>query len=136
MAEKKKVMKSKVCKLEDTPVAGGHAQDSNTTSNVNSETEGSYTVIHEAISADDGAQNFIMRHIEQGPGRASRGHAHVWEHEIFVLYGEGVAIIEKEEFKIGKDSVVYFAPNEWHQIRTEGDKPLCWITVIPVNVHV
>jgi len=122
-------MKSKVCKLEDTPVAGGHGEEV--------KTEGSYTIIHEAISADDGAQNFVMRVVEQGPGRASRGHAHEWEHEIFVLSGNGIAQIEDEEFPISKDSVVYFAPNEWHKITTpEGSEPLCWITVIPVNVHI
>jgi quercetin dioxygenase-like cupin family protein len=79
-----------------------------------------------------------MRVIEQPPGLSSPGHAHEWEHEIFVLSGEGVAQIEKEEFKISEDSVVYFAPHEYHKISTSADsnKPLRWITVIPVGRRV
>lgn len=124
-------MKSKVCKLKDTPLADGHAGDSITPPG----TGEPYVIIHEAISTDDGAQNFVMRVIEQGPGKSSPGHAHVWEHEIFVLSGEGIAHIEKEEFKISKDSVIFFAPNEWHKISTPEDakEPLRWITIIPVG---
>lgn len=126
-------MKSKVCKLKDTPIAGGHGRSTGT-----SPGKGSGAVIHEAISAEDGAKNFVMRVIEQPPGKSSPGHAHEWEHEIFVLSGEGVAHIEKEEFKISKDSVVFFAPNEWHKISTPADKKraLRWITVIPVGRRV
>ena len=41
------------------------------------------------IGPDEGAQNFIMRIFEVAPGLTSPDHAHPWEHEIFVLSGEG-----------------------------------------------
>jgi len=69
MAKEERAMKSKVCKLKDTPVTSAHSQEGDTSSRETTRTEGSRTVIHEVISTDDGAQNFVMRVIEQIPGK-------------------------------------------------------------------
>ena len=43
------------------------------------------------IGKPEGAPNFAMRVIEFRPGAVFETHQHPYEHEIFVLEGEGVA---------------------------------------------
>lgn len=44
----------------------------------------------------DGSENFAVRHCEIGSGGFSPYHSHSWEHEIFVLEGEGLAVGENK----------------------------------------
>jgi len=55
------------------------------------------------ISKKDGAENFAMRLFEIKPGVYSPLHQHNWEHEVFILQGEGVVRNKKDEetFKEG-----------------------------------
>jgi quercetin dioxygenase-like cupin family protein len=43
------------------------------------------------ISKPEGAPNFAMRLVEFAPGASFGPHEHAYEHEIFVLDGEGLA---------------------------------------------
>ena len=42
------------------------------------------------ITKEMGAPNFVMRLFEMEPNGYSPLHAHAWEHEVFVLEGEGI----------------------------------------------
>ncbi len=90
-------------------------------------------VKRDVISADDGAPNFCMRVFEVEPGSSTPWHSHQWEHEVFVLSGEGVVKSEEGEAQITKDSVVFVAPNEQHCFLNSGKKPLRFVCVIPVG---
>ena len=86
----------------------------------------------EVITADDGAPHFCMRIFEVEPGSSTLPHSHSWEHEVFVLSGQGVVVNEQGETQIAKDSVVFVAPNEHHSFVNNGNEPLRFICVIPI----
>ena len=89
-------------------------------------------VKREVICADKGAPNFCMRVIEVEPGSATPLHSHPWEHEVFVLSGQGLVKSEGKETQIAKDSVVFVAPDEQHCFLNAGKKTLRFICVIPL----
>ena len=86
----------------------------------------------EVINADDGAPNFCMRVFEVEPGSSTPSHSHNWEHEIYILAGQGVAVSEKGETPISADSVVFIPANEHHCLRNNGSETLRLICVIPL----
>jgi quercetin dioxygenase-like cupin family protein len=45
-----------------------------------------------------GAPNFVMRLFEIDPDGYSPFHTHAWEHEVFVLEGEGTVLTEKTAY--------------------------------------
>jgi len=83
------------------------------------------------ISKKDGADNFAMRLFEIQPHGHTPLHQHDWEHEVFVLQGDGLMQTKtsKESFKKGD---VFFIPSmEWHQFVNAGDDVLKIICIIP-----
>lgn len=85
------------------------------------------------VSARDGAPNFAMRVIEIEPGVTFAPHAHPWEHEIFVLEGEGVLLGSGGERVLAPNRAVYVPADEMHGYRNTGAKTLKFICVIPEN---
>ena len=79
-----------------------------------------------------GAKNFEMRLFEVDRGGYTPYHTHPWEHEVFVLEGNGFVKSEKGNIKIGPGSVVFVKPDEPHQFVNAGDGLLKFICVIPV----
>lgn len=90
-------------------------------------------VKREVINAADGAPNFCMRVFDVEPGSSTPFHSHQWEHEVFVLSGEGVVKSEGKETQIARDSVIFVEPNEQHCFLNSGKKPLRFICVIPLG---
>ena len=90
-------------------------------------------VKREVITADDGAPHFCMRVFELEPGSSIPLHSHPWEHEVFVLSGQGVVVGEQGETPIAKDSVVFVPPNERHGFVNNSNQPLRFICVIPLS---
>jgi len=72
-----------------------------------------------------------MRLFEMEPGGHSPLHEHPWEHEVFILEGEGVAFDgeKAKEFKAG--DVVFVLPDERHQFKNNGKKTLKFLCLIP-----
>jgi quercetin dioxygenase-like cupin family protein len=87
----------------------------------------------EVITAKDGAPNFCMRVFEVEPGSSTPHHAHDWEHEVFILSGQGMVVGEQGETLIGKGSVVFVAPNEQHCFVNTGNEVLRFICLIPLQ---
>jgi quercetin dioxygenase-like cupin family protein len=83
------------------------------------------------ITRDLGAENFAMRMFEVKPGGHTPLHSHEWEHEVFVLEGEGVVLAQSDEGKIKKGDVVFMPPNERHQFKNTGDNKLRFLCLIP-----
>jgi quercetin dioxygenase-like cupin family protein len=84
------------------------------------------------IGADEGAPTFAMRVFELAPGASSAHHAHAWEHEVFVLSGEGVVWSEAGESDLRCGDTVFVAPNEKHRFTNVGKDVLRFICVIPI----
>ena len=79
----------------------------------------------------EGASNFAMRVIEFQPGAVFARHQHPYEHEIFVLEGEGVVEGLERERPMRPGVALYVPPDEPHGYRNTGDEVLRFICVIP-----
>ena len=88
------------------------------------------------IGPDEGAENFVTRVFEIAPGRTSPDHAHPWEHEIFILAGEGAARDrDGMETPIGEGSALFLPAGERHCLINNGNKILRFICIIPAGVE-
>lgn len=85
------------------------------------------------ISEADGAENFAMRMFEAEPGGNSPWHNHDWEHEVFILEGEGTARSAEGEAPIKAGDVLFIPPNTQHQLINTGDKLLRFLCLIPIK---
>jgi quercetin dioxygenase-like cupin family protein len=83
------------------------------------------------IGPDDHAPSFSMRQFEVAPGGHTPRHRHAHEHEVFVLDGEGVVVEDEREHPIRPGTVVFVPPNQWHQFRNTGRRPLSFLCLIP-----
>lgn len=83
------------------------------------------------ISEREGAPNFYMRLFEIAPGGHSPRHKHDYEHEIFVLEGEGLALEGGKEEPIRAGSFLFIPPNAEHQLRNTGKLTLKFLCLIP-----
>ena len=83
------------------------------------------------VDAGDGAPNFAMRQFEVSPGGYTPRHNHPYEHEVFVLEGEGVVFEGDEEHALKAGDVVFVAPDEVHQFRNTGSAPLKFLCLVP-----
>ena len=84
------------------------------------------------IGEKDGAPNFAMRVFEVEADAATPFHTHAWEHEVFILAGNGHVREEGGETPFQKGDVVFVAPEEKHQFVNDGDTDLRFICVIPL----
>ena len=79
----------------------------------------------------EGAPNFVLRHFQLEPRGQSPRHSHAWEHEVYVLEGEGTVLGGGVEDKLEPGKAVFIPPNEEHQFRAAPDKSLSFICIIP-----
>lgn len=83
------------------------------------------------ISKKDGAENFAMRLFEIKSDGYTPLHQHDWEHEVFVLEGNGVTRNKNDEESFGTGDVIFIPSMEWHQFINTGDKTLKFLCLIP-----
>lgn len=84
------------------------------------------------ITEEMGAPNFAMRLFEMQPKGHSPFHSHPWEHEVFVLEGDGLVVSEEGEKKFRTGDAILILPNEKHQFRNNGEKILKFLCLVPV----
>ena len=79
---------------------------------------GDGVVMRWAISDKEGAQNFYMRIVEAEPGTEGPPfHNHDYEHEMFILEGEGTLVSDEGERPIKAGDVIFIPPNENHTLK-------------------
>jgi quercetin dioxygenase-like cupin family protein len=83
------------------------------------------------ITKDIGAPNFAMRLFEVAKGGYSPLHTHPWEHEVFILEGQGVVTGGKKATPFKPNDVVYVPPDERHQFKNTGAKTLKFLCLVP-----
>ena len=83
------------------------------------------------VGQSDGAPNFSMRQFEVTAGGFTPRHSHPYEHEVFVLEGQGVIYEGERQHPIQRGDVVFVAPDEIHQFRNTGPGPLTFLCLIP-----
>ncbi len=82
------------------------------------------------LTAGDGTPNFAMRLFEIGPGGYTPKHRHEWEHEVYIIKGDGNVIAGEKIIIIEKDDFIFVGPSELHQFRA-GENGLSMICVVP-----
>ena len=86
------------------------------------------------IDSKIGAPNFAMRRFVVGKGGYTPLHSHDWEHEVFVLDGEGALVDgDGNEIPLKKDHFAFVPSNETHQFRNKGDGDFIFLCVIPIK---
>ena len=85
---------------------------------VEGEKIGKGVVMRWVISHNDGAPNFYMRIVEAEPGTEGPPfHNHDYEHEMFILQGEGTLVSDKGERPVKAGDVIFIPPNENHTLK-------------------
>jgi quercetin dioxygenase-like cupin family protein len=83
------------------------------------------------VGKEDQAANFAMRKFKVEPGGYTPRHSHPYEHEIYVLSGEGVVFEGDRQHRLAAGSVVYVKPGEVHQFRNTGEAPFEFLCLVP-----
>ncbi|MDZ4182667.1 MAG: cupin domain-containing protein [Candidatus Cloacimonadaceae bacterium] len=83
------------------------------------------------IAQKDGAPNFALRMFEVEPGGHTPYHQHEWEHELYVLDGEGALVTERGETAFATNDVMYVDPNMMHAFKNTGKGILKFLCIIP-----
>ena len=83
------------------------------------------------ITKEMGAENFAMRIFEVEPDGYSPLHVHPWEHEVFILDGEGQLFDGEKAVPFKAGDAVFVPPNERHQFKNNGRELLKFICLIP-----
>ena len=83
------------------------------------------------ITKEMGAENFAMRLFEMQAGGNSPLHSHNWEHEVFILEGEGVVVGGKEEKPFKTGDAIFIPANETHQLRNTANKTCKFLCLVP-----
>jgi quercetin dioxygenase-like cupin family protein len=83
------------------------------------------------IGPDQGAPTFNMRVFEVQPGHASPHHSHWWEHEVFVLSGQGEVKTDRGDVAISYGSTVFVPGGEMHEFKNTGADVLRFICLVP-----
>jgi quercetin dioxygenase-like cupin family protein len=83
------------------------------------------------LSQSDGTPTFAMREFEVAPGGYTPRHSHDYEHEVFVLSGDGVVFEGDRKHSLTAGDVVLVQPNEVHQFRNTGAQPMRFLCLIP-----
>jgi len=82
------------------------------------------------ITKKDGAPNFAMRLFEVRPGGHTTRHQHEWEHEVYIVSGDGYVLEGDKKIRIEKDDCILVKPGELHQFQA-GENGLSMICVVP-----
>ena len=94
--------------------------------------EGAHNItVRWLIAKDMGAETFAMRLFEMDVGGYSPHHHHDWEHEVFILEGEGVVKSQEGDIPFSPGTVIFVPPNERHQFRNTGKTPVKFLCLIP-----
>ena len=86
-----------------------------------------------AVTPRNGAPNFAMRIFEVAPGGHTPLHHHPYEHEIYVMEGQGTVWRDGKEASIKPGDVLYIPADEQHQFKNAADKPFKFMCLIPAK---
>jgi len=87
------------------------------------------------VGRDDGAPHFALRQFAVEPGGHTPRHRHDYEHEVFIVSGEGTIFLGGKENPIRSGDVIYVPANEEHQFRSmeSQDGALRFLCLVPVE---
>jgi quercetin dioxygenase-like cupin family protein len=80
----------------------------------------------------EGAPTFVMRIFEIQPGSGTPHHTHPWEHEVFLVEGQGALKSGNTEKPLKEGDAVMVLPDEMHSFLNTGKDMLRIICVVPL----
>ncbi len=83
--------------------------------------------------AHDGAPVYSLRMVEIAPGGHSPHHSHPYEHENFVVEGNGKVLIDGTWHPLAPGDVVFVPPNADHEYANAGEVAFKFLCGIPVT---
>jgi len=89
------------------------------------------TKVRWLITEKLGAPNFAMRLFEMAPSGYSPLHSHSWEHEVFILKGDGQLYDGCNTLPLKAGDVIFIPPNEQHQFKNTSKKTLEFLCLVP-----
>lgn len=84
------------------------------------------------FSGEDGVPNFAMRLFHLSEGGETPLHKHPYEHETYVLSGEGILYLDGKEYEFKEGYALYVPANLEHNFRQKGNKDLKFLCMIPI----
>lgn len=85
------------------------------------------------VGREDGAPNFALRQFEIEAGGNTPRHAHDYEHEVYVVSGEGEVLLEGQYRPIRGGDVIYVPADHEHQFRASAQAALRFLCIVPVT---
>ncbi len=85
------------------------------------------------VGRADGAPNFAMRHFTVEPGGHTPRHSHNYEHEIYVVKGQGQVEYDGSMQSIRAGDVLWVEPNRVHQFTNNSEAALEFLCLVPVT---
>ncbi len=83
------------------------------------------------VSKDDGAPNFYMRLFTIKKGGYTPYHKHNYEHEVFVLSGDGIVKIDEKEYSLSGGMVITVPADIMHQFSNNANRDFEFLCLIP-----
>ncbi|MCK4419105.1 cupin domain-containing protein [Candidatus Aerophobetes bacterium] len=83
------------------------------------------------LSEEIGVPNFEMRYFEINKESEPSEDKHPWEHEVFVVKGQGIVKSGGVEKKVKAEDAILIPANEPHQFSNLKEDPFGFICVIP-----
>jgi quercetin dioxygenase-like cupin family protein len=87
------------------------------------------------LGAEEGWEDYVMRIVKLEPFGNSFDHEHPWSHINYYIKGEGTLTIEGEEFTVEEGGYSYVPANKQHQWRSNTEKGLEFICIVPKEGH-
>ncbi len=83
------------------------------------------------ITHKDGADKYSMRLITIHKGKSTPSHQHDYEHEIFVISGEGETILDGKRYQVNSNDFIFIPGGIHHVLNAYSDMKV--ICVVPIS---
>ena len=76
------------------------------------------------VGKEHGARKFYLRHYTIAPGTVMSLDKHVYEHELFVIAGEGTYECDGAQRTVRAGDAIWIQSNQVHRVNNLGSEPL------------
>lgn len=83
------------------------------------------------ITKKNGANNFALRRFVLKKGGYIPPHQHPWEHEIYILKGEGVVVAGETQKTMKEGDFAYIEPDVVHWYKNDKESEWIFLCAIP-----
>ncbi len=84
------------------------------------------------VGPNENAPNFSMRKFTLGKGGCSPYHTHTWEHEVYMLSGQGEIRFAGGSRSVEPGDFAFVPPNDEHQFVNSGDSVFEFLCMVPL----